>query len=401
MHFWAKTPAVSPAVRPRWSDAERALCRSIDRPTDGEPPPAVLQDAICRAAVDHRLDVALAERLRGADAWDPHLRERLAARLRASVLLDAMRARELGSVLTALDEAGVRPVIFKGAALARQVYPRPFLRPHGDTDLLIRETDVPLVHRALEARGYRRPPQVSGTLIVAQCQYVARDRAGVAHTLDLHWKPFNAPRFADVLSVDGIQAAVEPLPALGPHARAASLAHQFVLVCLHRVAHHGDGPHLLWIRDVHLLALALGDARLREVLAFAEERRVVSPCLRGLAGARACFGTPLSPAIAALIDRERAYARREGLTSYLSGERRLFDRAWRAYRDLPGWRARAVLLREQVLPSPVYMRARYGVASNAWLPALYLHRIGAGLPKWMMARTEKPRNEGRGMRTEK
>ena len=55
---------------------------------------------------------------------------------------------------------------------------------------------------------------------------------------------------------------------------------------------------------------------------------------------------------------------------------------------LPTWRTRGRLIREHLLPSTRYMRARYGVRSNLLLPALYLWRALVGTPKWL--RSHKP-----------
>ena len=49
----------------------------------------------------------------------------LTVELRHSAVIDALRARELRTVLTALHENGVRPVLRKGAALAYTHYDRP------------------------------------------------------------------------------------------------------------------------------------------------------------------------------------------------------------------------------------------------------------------------------------
>ena len=58
---------------------------------------------------------------------------------------------------------------------------------------------------------------------------------------------------------------------------------------------------------------------------------------------------------------------------------------------LPNWGARVRLIREHVLPSAAYMRAKYGVRSNAALPALYVWRVLCGLPKWF----RRPAGNGR------
>src|SRR5207248_10147778 len=45
---------------------------------------------------------------------------------------------------------------------------------------------------------------------------------------------------------------------------------------------------------------------------------------------------------------------------------------------LRGWRGRAQLLREHLLPPPGYLLASYGQTRAALLPVLYIHRIVRG-----------------------
>jgi hypothetical protein len=68
--------------------------------------------------------------------------------------LDLLGERELRKVLISLVEYGVRPLLLKGASLAYTVYPSPALRPRGDTDLLVREGDLPRVAQILRKLGY-------------------------------------------------------------------------------------------------------------------------------------------------------------------------------------------------------------------------------------------------------
>jgi hypothetical protein len=368
-----------------WNPAEQLLCRLLRLPA-GEPTLLLSRDEqrlVQDTAAVHRLHLVLAERFRHSAGWDPDRLAELRQLTHGAVLLDDLRVRELRAVLAALSAAGVAAVLFKGAALAHQVYARSYVRPRGDVDLLVSAADVERIRPALAALGYEQPNEVVSDLVTTQCHFTRDDAVGVTYALDVHWKPFIAPRFADVFSTDEIGAQAEHLPALGSSAKAASLPHQLLLACIHRVAHHGDSGHLLWIWDIHLLAEALGDVRLEAALALAEERRMLSVCLRALGYAHACFGTRLSPTVHRVCEREADVAQREGLETYLAGERRLVDRAWRDLRALPDWRTRRRWLRHHLFPSPDYVRRKFGVTRAAWLPACYLYRVIAGLPRWV------------------
>jgi hypothetical protein len=63
--------------------------------------------------------------------------------------------RRLGLLGSAFEEAGVRPILFKGLALARY-YPARAARETGDIDLLVASGDMPRAEEVLLAAGYER-----------------------------------------------------------------------------------------------------------------------------------------------------------------------------------------------------------------------------------------------------
>ncbi len=75
-----------------------------------------------------------------------------------------LQRRELHTVLSALLAAGITPIVFKGAALGRTVYPDSICRPMGDLDLWIEPAELPHVQDVLRRLGYAqitnpdRPP---------------------------------------------------------------------------------------------------------------------------------------------------------------------------------------------------------------------------------------------------
>jgi hypothetical protein len=65
------------------------------------------------------------------------------------------RRQELARVLNALADAGIDPVLLKGAALANTVYDDPALRTMNDLDLLVRPGEIEAASAALTALSYR------------------------------------------------------------------------------------------------------------------------------------------------------------------------------------------------------------------------------------------------------
>src|SRR5205085_2518503 len=136
--------------------ARLQLCAWLRDPLEPGPSPSPHVLAAARADGIHLL---LADRLR-LPSFDGDLRE--------AAVLEACRAHELRTVLAELTAAGVRPILLKGAALARTHYSRPELRPRSDTDLMIPASARDVVARTLLGLGYSRMSEVDGEMTVGQ-----------------------------------------------------------------------------------------------------------------------------------------------------------------------------------------------------------------------------------------
>jgi hypothetical protein len=347
-------------------DAERErLCALL------RDPPAVLRitPAIVDAARNERLHLVLAYR------WADRVPE-LADDLRAAAAVEAAREAELRGVVDALADAGTRPVLIKGGVLAYTHYRRPELRPRDDTDLMVAPNHRHAVARVLIARGYQRPAEVDGELTTAQFHFDKRDRSGILHALDVHWRISNVRVFADVLSYDELARDAVPIPALGPRAKGAAPMHALLLACVHRVAHHADSDYLVWLYDIHLLARECNRAAFIELAA---ERRMRAVCARSLQLAAEAFGG-IDPAwIAALLDSGQ---QAEPAAAFLGGKLRQIDILRADLAATRGWQRRVQLLQEHLFPKPAFMYERYATRRPLALPFLYLHRLFSGLPKW-------------------
>jgi hypothetical protein len=336
---------------------------------EGAPPEVSVPADVLAAARAEGIHLLLADRLRLA-AMDEELRE--------AAVVEALRARELRTVLAGLP-AGVRPIVFKGAALAQTHYPRSELRPRADTDLMIRSSDRDAVAHALIGLGYDRMPEVDGEEAVGQFHFQRHDSNGLFHALDVHWRVSNVRVFADVLTYDELTRDAVALPALGPHAWAPSPVHALLVACVHRVAHHGDTDDLLWLFDVYLLARAFTSRERDEFTALASERRMRAVCAKALTLADELFGGVDAEWMTALSAPASVS---EPSAAFLGGGLRQVDILKSDLAATEGWRSRATLLREHLFPSAAFMYERYGRRAKLALPGLYMHRIVTGLPKW-------------------
>lgn len=300
--------------------------------------------------------------------WPSEFVEVFARAERRALSVDCVRQAELARTLREFDEAGVRALLFKGAAVAHTHYPAPHVRVRADTDVFVPLEDLPALEAVVRRFGYTRPAETSGDLVSYQSHYQKVDRYGVAHAFDVHWRVSNLQALAHCVTHDELWRDRVPVSSMGPFAATVTAPAALLLALVHRAGHHPGSRNLLWMYDIHLL-----DSRLT-----AEERRSFEDAVRarglgriaaeGLAASRQIFGGEPSEN----TEPARPWTQAEVLRLDLQA--------------LRGWRARGRLLREHLLPSSSYMRAKYGVRSNVMLPALYVWRVLNGMPKWLRRR---------------
>lgn len=354
------------------------------------PPPPEQHETLLNLAREHRVERLAAWRVNPAklDAWFGAAAAELRAEARAHAVADAVHTRELRDVIEGLASIdGVKPTLFKGAALAHSHYPRPWLRPRLDSDIIVAPSRIERSFARLRDLGYQREVATSGTLVTSQASFSRTDRFGLTHVIDLHWRIANMQVISGMLSHDELARGAVPVPALGPHARAAAPADALTLACLHRAAHHRDSEELLWIYDIHLLAGGLSESDWNAVVARAQQSGAKALCARGLSLANGRFGTHVPTGVMRRLDSGEQSIRREPSAVFLSKDLRLVDALMSDLRALP-MRARIRLVAQHLFPPAEYIRARYRVTSPLSVAFSYARRIAAGLPKWFAGRGE-------------
>ena len=336
-----------------------------------------------QACSDLDLTCLVAEKLRTAEMadsdWPVEVRKTLATIALAQAAKELVRQQELKSVLEALAEENIYPILLKGTALAYVLYDSPAQRPRLDTDLLILNGDVDRTRRKMVEIGYREPTYCEGGLLFCQFPVKKTDRIGLTHTLDFHWKISTQSVFADLLDFEEMAAAAIHIPDLGRHARAAGFVHALLLACIHPVMHHRNARSPIWIYDIHLLACRLSATQFDQFADLAVRKKIAAICAHQLASAHAAFGTQIPDAVIAKL---RAVRANEPSADYLRPDRRWSDDLFSSLRTLPSWTDRLRLTRQVVFPQPAYMLKTYELTPSALgaalLPMLYLHRIAYG-----------------------
>jgi hypothetical protein len=304
--------------------------------------------------------------------WPDNVCDALAIKARAAAGEELLRGAETRAVVEALAAAGVPALLIKGTPLAYSVYPLPSARPRDDTDLMILPAQVDAARDVMASIGYT--PTVHCSDLFSQFEVQKRDRFGVVHAFDVHWKISTQPVFAGVLTCEEMFPRAVPVPALGPAAMAPSSIDALLLACIHPVMHHRNVERVLWTYDVHLLASRLAPNDFSNFVGFAKHKRVAAVCGHRLRRAQKMFGTAVPPEplseLSAAVDEPSA--------AYLASHRRWHHELASSLGGLPRFGHRVRLLRDVLLPSPGYMLGSYGLRGKPlapWLlPALYVHR---------------------------
>jgi hypothetical protein len=355
-------------IPPVFQTPLRALLRGETAPWPGEDA-ALLIESI----EQHGIGPLVYSRLTD-DSWPIRAAFRDAA-IRAAVA-ESHRLEDLRALLTALEERGIRVVIIKGTGLAYDLYPSPELRPRGDTDLLIAESDCDAVRALMRDLGYATQLTSGDTLAVRQQSF---SRGG--HVYDVHWDVCNSPVLRDALPAEEVITRAIGVPGIAANALAPSHVDALLLACIHRVVHHHDNERLIWLYDIHLLREAMTADEHARFWRLAAERRVVTICERSVDLADFWFAH-------APHDRSSDWLRKnefreEPSAAFLDQGR---SRAAVLHSEMTALRGRARFrrIRELAFPPPDFMRQSFPSAPTIALPLLYVWRGARGVLRLLL-----------------
>ena len=295
----------------------------------------------------------------------PHALEEFTVRARTLVAQQRLDAAAV-QVLDALDQAGVKALVLKGAALSRLLYRQDEHRGYFDVDLLVAPTDVAAAGQVLAVLGYLNASEVRGIDDVAGIQHAenwSRLLPGQRNeVIDLHWR------------LDGSGAAPEVVwPILSSRRTTFELAGRQVPtldqagLALHLALHgaqHGPGDFKAmgdlrrglerWPEEVWRDAAGLA-AQLVATEAFATGLRLVEPGVE----------------IAQRLELPTTDAMQWAIANQHLRPRGAFH--WQAFVEARGFRARLNVLRRSLFPTRAWVVWEYPRAERGgvWLLAGY------------------------------
>jgi len=334
------------------------------------PPPQEELPHWLQAAEPEGVAALLAWRYRdaGDGAVPPAAREALLKAAAHELRSDAAERR----AVRLLKEAGIPFLVLKGAALARWLYPAPYLRPRSDLDLLFPTREVVAdAAAALAPAGYALLDPIA-----PQPTYEANlYRAGgpSSHTIDAHWRMASDRVFFNCLRFDELSVPARPVPGL-EGALGLEPVHAMLNACVHRVTslRVPDGDCLHWLFDIHLLARQFDESAWSRLVRLAVERSLAGPCESAFAMVTALLSTPVPAPVHAEL---AGPASREPFRMERAASFRHY--VWHSFLNI-GWRDRPAFLWQMAFPSFEHMQAQFGVQDRTQLPAAYVRRLLKG-----------------------
>ena len=188
-----------------------------------------------------------------AGAVPPAVVERLReAHLAISVRL-AVSCHVMGTVLRTLERSATPFLVVKGPAVARALYPSPWLRAFGDVDIIVHQRDWQAVEELVVRMGFapdrdaRVPmPPLSGADVLYERTYRHPSRLA----LDVHYDDILNCGLA-TRDVDGFWQRARSIDIEGLPVRTLAPADQLIHLCAH--AHYHGYTRLIWLSDLAFL----------------------------------------------------------------------------------------------------------------------------------------------------
>jgi Uncharacterised nucleotidyltransferase len=270
-----------------------------------------------------------------------------------ALAVDAVTAE----VVTALRDAGIRPLLLKGPSIAGWLYGEGAARPYGDSDLLVSPGSYGPAENALRALGFRPLGYLSQGHVDSQAWLRRSDNAsvdlhrslvGVCASPDVLWEELAAK--TETLRVGGIDVEVLGMPGRALH------------IALHAAQHGVDSERPL--TDLGRAIRIVDEQVWREATELA--RRV---------DALPAFATGLrldDPAGRRLVEHLHLPVDRPPLVVLRAGPEVRVAITLERLASEGSLRARARLLLGALLPSPGYMRK--------WATGRGWPWVGAGPP---------------------
>ena len=236
---------------------------------------------VLRAAEHHGLSGILHEGARTWDSVPKNFREGLeklaAAQAQRSLFLTA----ELKTLLSALKNAGLHPIPYKGPVVAAELYGDACIRPSADLDLLLPATEIEPAAKILEGLNYVSDFQFTRAqmrILLRNQEEYTLTRAGWIHT-ELHWRIAPAQLSID-WPEDSVARTTRKFDFEGDEVQVLSAPYSLLALAVHGAKH--SWSRLIWLLDLSLCFRRLADPESEAAVEIAHELGCERLLLAGL-----------------------------------------------------------------------------------------------------------------------
>ncbi|WP_394729455.1 nucleotidyltransferase family protein [Altererythrobacter sp. GH1-8] len=344
------------------------------------------QDRVIERVCFHGIAGLLHEKPRALSEWPSKALGTVRQEALGQVFWELRHKALLDGLLDALEERDVSSVLLKGTANAYTLYDHPHCRRRGDSDLLIRQSDLAVARDVMTTVGFARLTAPPGRFGDYHFQEVWSKQTGdgLHHDIDLHWMVTNSQVLDRVLSVDEVFNRAIECPTLRASARVSDPVTRLMHGCLNRKMHSRSGyfsidrnyyetDRLIWAEDFRRLMLGFSAELWDEFCNRSKRRDLAHICLEGVRFSRDMLDAPLPPEIEAELE---ASPRQNWVTQYIDRPSET-GRLLEDLRAMTGIRRRVSLVLARLFPSAQFMRDKYPQHHSWPVIGLYAMRIAA------------------------
>ncbi len=341
---------------------------------------------LLRASAANRLDGIVfnaLDRLGMLGAVPEAARVALEERYRRVVETVSVHLRHAQDLAARFSAAGLRMAVLRGPALGLTIYPKPYLRPFHDLDLLVPREELAGAKEILAAAGFLpEAGLLPDRYFEKHHLHLRRVHGQTRAVAEIHWA-FDHPYAPTLVEIGALLARGRPAGPPGAPLVVLEPADSLVTLCLHLRKHcvfldalraEEDFPSLLigerallWLADIDRAARGMDAAGWERARKRAREwslLEALESCR--LAAERVWSGGGREPGAAGLSRWERAAARRRIAVLRGEGGKGRFDRFLFGLRADTIFRpVRGLELAGCLFPPADYLRKRYGSGGPA------------------------------------
>ena len=297
--------------------------------------------------------------------------------------------QELSPLLEVMVNAGIQVVVLKGISLASSLYQNVGMRPMGDLDLLVHNSQLGSAVQIAQTFGYIDSiPNIGREVKNLLAYNIHLNNINNPKTiLEIHTSLIGSEAFNYAVPMDWFWEQTElhswKYKGIGTGNEIIQIdnvykfapAAQVIYLSAHAMLQHGLREiQLIWLYDIHKLVVQHGSQIDWKFVILQAKKMNWDPALfSALKLSKALFNTPIpSDVLSILINSSKIELNDIINIKSTPTETRMMSE-WRKLNKMK-WNARIRLVSALLFPSPAYMRWRYRTHQSWTLPYFYIRR---------------------------